>query len=52
MCCCLQEDWIGRGLHHDLSMFYRLHADTLAAAGLSYDHLVHVMGLVGSLDCK
>uniref|UniRef100_A0A383WBC6 SET domain-containing protein n=1 Tax=Tetradesmus obliquus TaxID=3088 RepID=A0A383WBC6_TETOB len=42
------EDWIGRGLHHDLSMFYRLHADTLAAAGLSYVHLVHVMGLLGT----
>jgi hypothetical protein len=29
-------------------MFYRLHADVLAAAGLSYDHLVHIMGLVGT----
>jgi hypothetical protein len=48
LCCCLQEDWIGHGLHHDLSMFYRLHADKLAAAGISYDDLAHVMGLVSN----
>jgi hypothetical protein len=46
LCRWLQEEWIGRGLHHDLSMFYRMHADTLAAAGISYDDLAHVMGLV------
>lgn len=50
VCTCspLQETWIGHGLHHDLRVFQRLHASQLADAGITYDDLVHAMGLLGT----
>lgn len=41
-----QEDWIGQGLHHDVQLFYKIHSDVLTAAQITYDDVVHAMGLV------
>ena len=43
-----QEEWVGDGLHHDVQLFYRRHADLLTAAGISYDDVTHALGLVGT----
>lgn len=45
-CCCLQEEWIGTGLHQDLQVFSQIHSARLQRAGLSYEDLIHAMGLV------
>jgi hypothetical protein len=41
---------MGEGMHSDLRAFYDLHHEVLAAAGISYDHAVHALGLVRHLS--
>lgn len=40
---------MGEGMHSDLKIFYDMHKEVLAAAGISYDHVVHALGLVRHL---
>jgi hypothetical protein len=37
---------MGTSLHADMQLFYKLHADKLKAAGISYDDVVHATGQV------
>eukprot|EP00775_Hariotina_reticulata_P008454 gene8454-8638_t len=42
------EEWMGTGLHQDLQLFSRIHAARLQEADISYEDLVHAMGLIGT----
>lgn len=37
---------MGQGLHHDVHLFYQIHRDRLTEASISYDDVIHAMGLV------
>jgi len=37
---------MGQGMHADLRAYYDLHKEVLTAANISYDDVVHALGLV------
>jgi hypothetical protein len=46
LCFAVQEEWMGEGMHSDLKQFCTMHQAALTAANVTYDDVVHALGLV------